>query len=679
MTNKILLKKSSVAGKVPLTTDLDYGELALNYTDDRLYFKKSDNSIAFIGKVPVENTIFVQKGGSDTNSGKSWDEAYATIEQALTDAWTRNTAITLIEIAPGEYTTEGHLDVPDNCIIRAAHRSVIIKPVSGYEERNVFRLGSGCFLEGPLFDGWRLDSLENPTEGFAVSFRPGAVITRAPYAHKIAVRTAPYWGTVAPPLSRADGNPLVGRGAGVVLADGAVCSPYSIYPNIMTWGATPVTHNGIGYCAKNGALINAVNAVSIWAHKHFLALSGGQIILSSCSTQFGDYTLVSSGYRDIIEPTETATVSVLDPVKISGSVTVSTSAATTIRSNSTTIVNTMWTALVSGGYTTGWTSQDETYTKRDGATFLEYLAKTLETANENIMLDFARGLYYADGTAVFASSKTLAFIFSFNNMKDQIVTLLGAGTASDNVTSLVAALNSTLTTPTFITASLSVQTAAAAAITTAKQTIIDDLWTELVARGFTSGWLSSDETYTRRDAGTLLQAISWVLESANEKPMLDFANGLFDYNGISIIDAGKLDAFRYSFNFIRDRITELANVNSTSDNIVSVLFKALDNTIMFPSKRRQPSTITAIGHTWTGILAGVALTKIPPVLNEATITDSVLELNQGVVIASGQDDQGSALFVGGMKIDADTGELTGPPFIQAVNRIATKTAIARSF
>ena len=51
----------------------------------------------------------------------------------------------------------------------------------------------------------------------------------------------------------------------------------------------------------------------------------------------------------------------------------------------------------------------------------------------------------------------------------------------------------------------------------------------------------------------------------------------------------------------------------------------------------------------------------------------------GVVIASGQDDQGSALFIGGMKIDADTGELTGPPFEQSVNRIATRAAIARSF
>lgn len=46
MANKVLLKKSSVAAKVPLTTDLDYGELALNYADGKLYFKNASNVVA---------------------------------------------------------------------------------------------------------------------------------------------------------------------------------------------------------------------------------------------------------------------------------------------------------------------------------------------------------------------------------------------------------------------------------------------------------------------------------------------------------------------------------------------------------------------------------------------------------------------------------------------------------
>lgn len=44
MSNQITLKKSSVSGKVPLPADLEYGELALNYADGKLYFKKSDGT-----------------------------------------------------------------------------------------------------------------------------------------------------------------------------------------------------------------------------------------------------------------------------------------------------------------------------------------------------------------------------------------------------------------------------------------------------------------------------------------------------------------------------------------------------------------------------------------------------------------------------------------------------------
>jgi len=49
MANKILLKKSSVVGRVPNVSDLEYGELALNYADGKLYYKTSVNSISSLG------------------------------------------------------------------------------------------------------------------------------------------------------------------------------------------------------------------------------------------------------------------------------------------------------------------------------------------------------------------------------------------------------------------------------------------------------------------------------------------------------------------------------------------------------------------------------------------------------------------------------------------------------
>jgi hypothetical protein len=47
MANRVKLKKSAVANKVPLTTDLEYGELALNYNDGKLFYKDSTNTIKY--------------------------------------------------------------------------------------------------------------------------------------------------------------------------------------------------------------------------------------------------------------------------------------------------------------------------------------------------------------------------------------------------------------------------------------------------------------------------------------------------------------------------------------------------------------------------------------------------------------------------------------------------------
>ena len=498
----------------------------------------------------IANTLFVQVTGNDvTHTGTTWESSFRTIEKALEVATARKvadpTAITLIDVGAGRYMTQGHLDMPDDCVIRGVHRSVIIYPEPGYEERNQFRMGSGCFIEGFLFEGWRVDDLTNPTEGFAVSFRPGAVIRRVPYAHKIAIRTVPTWGYVPPPQDPLTGNPFVPRGAGVVIADGLVCSQYSTFPNIMTWGATPVTSNGIGYCAKNGALINAVNAISIWAHKHFMALSGGQIILSSCSTQFGDYTLWSEGSRQIIYPTGVVGVDLEadEPGRLE--------AAADIGANKASIIDNMWEAL---------------------------------------------------------------------------------------------------------------------------STTIDPMTGEV----YTFGWTPADEVYTRLDAANFIQVISWVLQSADEIPMENFSKGFFNVIGESVIEPSKLDAFLFAWENMRDQMNALPDVNANAQGIITALVTSLESTVLTPVKRTQPSTITAISHTWTGVLAGVALTKIPPAFNRATLEASIIERNDGIVIASGQDDQGSALFVGGMKINADTGELSGPPFDSAVGRIATKSAIAFS-
>jgi len=52
MTNKIILKKSSLQGKIPLAQDLEFGELALNYADGKLYYKNTLTNV-----VPLYDSV----------------------------------------------------------------------------------------------------------------------------------------------------------------------------------------------------------------------------------------------------------------------------------------------------------------------------------------------------------------------------------------------------------------------------------------------------------------------------------------------------------------------------------------------------------------------------------------------------------------------------------------------
>ena len=1151
--SNIILKRSDIPNKIPSVDQLDLGEIAINTYDGTLYFKRQqeyfddnlqeivsvDEVIEFTSHIPVENVLYVQKAGNDKNSGNSWSNAFASIEIAVKAAAIRN-ALTLIQVGPGVYFTKGHIDVSDNTVIQSSHRTVFIKPVPGFEERNVFRLGSGCFLEGFIFEGFRLDNLDNPNEGFAVCFRPGALITRVPYVHKIAVRTPPYWTTIAPPLDRLNGNPLVGRGAGVVLADGAVLDPDSVFPNIMTWGATPVTHNGIGYCAKNGALINAVNAISLWCHKHFLAIDGGQIILSSCSTQFGDFTLVSQGSKQIIRPYE-----------VDFPLTIQEVVSNEIDASTDSIIDNLVAELNLQGYTDNWPQSYTTLTRRDAGLFLQAMSWVLNTSNETPMLDFSKGLFDVTGNRAFTSipynydkcfrdtgliTEAIAYDVMFNSNYRSINAALSyyRATASNVLTSqlfgTLAALNYQkevvakylsgerlvssnalfdevidiitngpsaaddylLTDPTNydlglfqarrllvenktfiqdeIDAWIAVQvsgnilpftgsftydavacrrdvgfiidalrydltyggnletynaamayfvgavaqygsgekaatlatylrlksivgdilqlilisqssgntntqetsgTAGSVFAATFAQSRIQDIYNaidndgvsfariipdltwpsnesttaynqltinitkistdvldylsrietgynfdkcyrdtllinsaiaydvmfnsnyrsinaalsyyratankvlveqkaitlqaltrqkitlgtylvgtsltrsnalfdeviDIITNGPTAAdeylltdptnydsgffqarrllvanktfiqdeiesWISYqvanviapftgsftyDAVACRKDVGFIVDALRYdltyggnletynaamayfvgavaqygsgekaatlaayarlrvilgnILQAVTVNPVytatsqdvsgvagsmsatlfaqaridnisntinsdgvpplkilpltdwpaaeftLSFsnintntiliANDVLRY--INIENKTLLGAFVFAWEYMRDQIKSLPTPNSNSNDIVDALVDALIRTVFNPNKLVSPSVITAVGHTWTGIMSGVALTKIPPANNLTSIEESIIELDSGVVIASGQDDQGSALFIGGMKIDADTGELSGPPFDTAVNRIATRAAIARSF
>jgi hypothetical protein len=101
------------------------------------------------------------------------------------------------------------------------------------------------------------------------------------------------------------------------------------------------------------------------------------------------------------------------------------------------------------------------------------------------------------------------------------------------------------------------------------------------------------------------------------------------------------------------------------------------------NRKIERSLITAINHQWTYPLAGVTKDSVPSRFKNNgysyNIKRSVVQRNGGRVRYSGQDDEGNAVFVGGLEIEARSGELRGPPFDAAVRKRATRVTFARSF
>lgn len=104
MANKVLLKKSSVSAKVPLTTDLDYGELALNYADGKLYFKNASNVIK---SFTIDDSV-VTLAGTQTLTNKTLTSP--TINGGALSG-TFSGAITLSDTTASTSTTTGALKI----------------------------------------------------------------------------------------------------------------------------------------------------------------------------------------------------------------------------------------------------------------------------------------------------------------------------------------------------------------------------------------------------------------------------------------------------------------------------------------------------------------------------------------------------------------------------------------
>jgi len=91
MTIRVQHKRSAVKGKVPLATDLEYGEIAVNYeaTDPSLYVKDSANAVRKIGTPPAATTAVagIVQLATSAEAATGTDTAKAVTPKALHDGY----------------------------------------------------------------------------------------------------------------------------------------------------------------------------------------------------------------------------------------------------------------------------------------------------------------------------------------------------------------------------------------------------------------------------------------------------------------------------------------------------------------------------------------------------------------------------------------------------------------
>ena len=171
MATPIRIKRSAVAGKKPTTSDLQLGELAVNFNDGKVFLKQDTSGVG-VGTRIVEvgagtttfagKTLFVTENGNDDNDGLNEGNAKATIKSAVASASEGDT----VKVFPGTYVEDNPINLPDNVSVEGTElRRCIVTPQNGGED--LFYVSQGCHLTDLSFVGTAATN-----NSAVVSYRP---------------------------------------------------------------------------------------------------------------------------------------------------------------------------------------------------------------------------------------------------------------------------------------------------------------------------------------------------------------------------------------------------------------------------------------------------------------------------------------------------------------------------
>jgi len=283
----------------------------------------------------LDQVIYVDAtNGNDANNGHRISSPKQTIGAALDDI---NADATfgdgsVIIVAPGVYQETAPLDIEKNnvSIIGQALRSTIIHPTSATETNSLFRVNSGSYLCNLTFTGVKAagtrgheDSIDPDatyglpeTQGWNVSFFPGATIVKSPYIQNCTNFSDSEIDNddlqAFNPRGGAAGDTDSAMTGGGLLVDGSVVDDDSPLRSMVADSYTHVGLDGPGILVTNNGYVQITSSYAFFNHYHIKCRNGGQANLAASTTDFGRYSLIADGRSSSAIFTATTTAEATD-------------------------------------------------------------------------------------------------------------------------------------------------------------------------------------------------------------------------------------------------------------------------------------------------------------------------------------------------------------------------------
>ncbi len=267
MGTPLRIKRSAVPGKVPAVTDLQLGELALNTYDAELYTLRYrpgiGTEVVKIGGASVQNILYVNKNGDDSNTGLTLADAKATIKGAVGIA----SEGTTIKVASGTYIEDNPVKVPPQIsIVGGSLREVSIIPQNA--DQDLFHVSPGVLVSDCSFTG-------TMDVGKAiVAFDPDKIqySDQSPYILNC--------------------TNFVTNSIGMKIDGSHQIGPFKA---MVTDSFTQYNQNGIGVSITNEGYAQIVSMFTINTDAAVFTGSGGQCDLTNSNSSFGNYGLIAEG------------------------------------------------------------------------------------------------------------------------------------------------------------------------------------------------------------------------------------------------------------------------------------------------------------------------------------------------------------------------------------------------